>query len=86
MPAVLVRVVSREAPSPSTRAWKYGEGQLVHDVLEHLHARLPQEGMERVTPENLPRAQELLREVFDETLAEHASKRGNEVRLCRSLR
>lgn len=54
------------------------KGNFVHDVLEHLHARLPQEGMERVTPENLPRAQELLREVFDETLAEHASKRGNE--------
>jgi len=54
------------------------KGNFVHDVLEHLHARLPQEGMERVTSENLPRAQELLREVFDETLAEHASKRGNE--------
>ena len=54
------------------------KGNFVHDVLEHLHARLPQEGMERVTPESLPRAQELLREVFDETLAEHASKRGNE--------
>lgn len=54
------------------------KGNFVHDVLEHLHARLPQEGMERVTPENLPRAQELLREVFDETLAEHASKRGTE--------
>lgn len=54
------------------------KGNFVHDVLEHLHARLPQEGMERATPENLPRAQELLREVFDETLAEHASKRGNE--------
>ena len=54
------------------------KGNFVHDVLEHLHARLPQEGMERVTTENLPRAQELLREVFDETLAEHASKRGNE--------
>lgn len=54
------------------------KGNYVHDVLEHLHARLPQEGMERVTPENLPRAQELLREVFDETLAEHAGKRGNE--------
>ena len=54
------------------------KGNFVHDVLEHLHARLPQKGMERVTPENLPRAQELLREVFDETLAEHASKRGNE--------
>ena len=54
------------------------KGNFVHDVLEHLHARLPQEGMKRVTPENLPRAQELLREVFDETLAEHASKRGNE--------
>ncbi len=53
------------------------KGNFVHDVLEHLHARLPQEGMERVTPENLPRAQELLREVFDETLAEHAAKRGN---------
>lgn len=54
------------------------KGNFVHDVLEHLHARLPQEGMERVTPENLPRAQELLREIFDETLAEHAGKRGNE--------
>ena len=54
------------------------KGNFVHDVLEHLHARLPQEGMERVTPENLPRAQELLREVFDETLAEHAGKRGTE--------
>ena len=54
------------------------KGNFVHDVLEQLHARLPQEGMERVTPENLPRAQELLHEVFDETLAEHASKRGTE--------
>ena len=54
------------------------KGNFVHDVLEHLHARLPQEGMERVTPENLPRAQELLREVFDETLAEHTGKRGTE--------
>lgn len=54
------------------------KGNFVHDVLEHLHARLPQEGMERVTPENLPHAQELLREVFDETLAEHAGKRGTE--------
>lgn len=54
------------------------KGNFVHDVLEHLHARLPQEGMERVTPENLPRVQELLHEVFDETLAEHAGKRGTE--------
>lgn len=54
------------------------KGNFVHDVLEHLHARLPQEGMGRVTPENLPRAQELLHEVFAETLAEHAGKRGNE--------
>ena len=54
------------------------KGNFVHDVLEHLHARLPQEGMERVTPENLPRAQELLHEVFDGTLAEHAGKRGTE--------
>lgn len=54
------------------------KGNFVHDVLEHLHARLPQESMERVTPENLPRAQELLHEVFDETLAEHAGKRGTE--------
>lgn len=54
------------------------KGNFVHDVLEHLHARLSQEGMERVTPENLPRAQELLHEVFDETLAEHAGKRGAE--------
>lgn len=54
------------------------KGNFVHDVLEHLHARLPQEGMERVTPENLPRAQELLHEVFDETLSEHAGKRGAE--------
>lgn len=54
------------------------KGNFVHDVLEHLHVRLPQEGMERVTPENLPRAQELLHEVFAETLVEHAGKRGNE--------
>lgn len=54
------------------------KGNFVHDVLEHLHARLPQEGMERVTPMSLPRAQELLREVFDETLAEHAGKRGTD--------
>lgn len=54
------------------------KGNFVHDVLEHLHARLPQEGMDRVTPENLPRVQELLREVFDETLTEHAGKRGTE--------
>lgn len=54
------------------------KGNFVHDVLEHLHARLPQEGVERVTPMNLPRAQELLHEVFDETLAEHAGKRGTE--------
>lgn len=54
------------------------KGNFVHDVLEHLHARLPQEGMERVTPENLPRAQELLHEAFAETLAEHAGKRGTE--------
>lgn len=54
------------------------KGNFVHDVLEHLHARLPQEAMERVTPEKLPRAQELLHEVFDETLAEHAGKRGTE--------
>lgn len=54
------------------------KGNFVHDVLEHLHARLPQEGMQRVTPMNLPRAQELLHEVFAETLAEHAGKRGTE--------
>ena len=54
------------------------KGIFVHDVLEHLHARLPQEGMERVTPMNLPRAKELLHEVFAETLAEHAGKRGTE--------
>lgn len=54
------------------------KGNFVHDVLEHLHARLPQEGMERVTPMNLPRAKELLHEVFAETLAEHAGKRGTE--------
>lgn len=54
------------------------KGNFVHDVLEHLHARLPQEGMERVTPMNLPRAQDLLRKVFAETLTEHAGKRGTE--------
>ena len=54
------------------------KGNFVHDVLERLHARLPQEGMERVTPMNLPRAKELLHEVFAETLAEHAGKRGTE--------
>lgn len=54
------------------------KGNFVHDVLEHLHARLPQEGMVRVTPMNLPRAKELLHEVFAETLAGHAGKRGTE--------
>lgn len=54
------------------------KGNFVHDVLERLHRLLPQEGMERVTPQNLPRAQELLHRVFDETLAEHAGKRGAE--------
>lgn len=54
------------------------KGNFVHDVLEHLHARLPREGMERVTSMNLPRAKELLHEVFAETLAEHAGKRGTE--------
>lgn len=54
------------------------KGNFVHDVLEHLHARLPQEGMERVTPMNLPCAQELLHEVFADTLTEHAGKRGTE--------
>lgn len=54
------------------------KGNFVHDVLEHLHARFPQEGMERVTPMNLPRAKELLHEVFADTLAEHAGKRGTE--------
>ena len=54
------------------------KGNFVHDVLEHLHARLPQVGMERVTPMNLPRAKELLHEVFAEALAEHAGKRGTE--------
>lgn len=54
------------------------KGNFVHDVLEHLHACLPQKGMERVAPENLPRAQDLLRKVFAETLTEHAGKRGTE--------
>ena len=54
------------------------KGNFVHDVLERLHRLLPQEGMERVTSENLPRAQELLARVFEETLAEHAGKRGAE--------
>ena len=54
------------------------KGNFVHDVLEHLHARLSQEGMERVTPENLPRAQELLHEVLADTLTEHAGTRGTE--------
>ena len=35
-------------------------------------------GREGVTPMNLPRAKELLHEVFAETLAEHAGKRGTE--------
>ena len=54
------------------------KGNFVHDMLERLHRLLPQEGMERVTLQNLPRAQELLRRVFDETLVEHAGKRGAE--------
>ena len=54
------------------------KGNFVHDVLEHLHRQLMENGMGRVTQQNLGRAQALLREVFDKTLAEHAAKRGTE--------
>lgn len=53
------------------------KGNFVHDV-EHLHARLPQEGMERVTPENLPRAQELLRKGLCRDVGPVYGKRGTE--------
>ena len=54
------------------------QGNFVHDVLEHLHRRLIDEGMARVTDQNLPEVLAMLREVFDQTLAEHAAKRGTE--------
>lgn len=48
------------------------KGNFVHDVMYRLHAALIEEGVARVTPENLDRCLERLREVFDEVRAEHA--------------
>lgn len=49
------------------------KGNFVHDVLCRLHQVLPEEGIERVTPENLDRALSVLDRVFDEVRAEHAA-------------
>lgn len=48
------------------------KGNFVHDVMERFHERVRACGLRRVTEENLERALELLRPVFDEVRAEHA--------------
>ncbi len=48
------------------------KGNFVHDVLYRLHARIIEEGLGRVTPENLDTALGLLDAVFAEVRAEHA--------------
>lgn len=48
------------------------KGNFVHDVMHRLHAELTEEGVPRVTPENLEACLEKLRDVFDCVRAEHA--------------
>lgn len=48
------------------------KGNFVHDVMERFHERVRACGLRRVTEENLERALELLRPVFDEVRSEHA--------------
>lgn len=48
------------------------KGNFVHDVMHRLHAELIEEGIPRVTPENLAGCLERLRSVFDRVRAEHA--------------
>ncbi|MFR4570318.1 MAG: PD-(D/E)XK nuclease family protein [Collinsella stercoris] len=48
------------------------KGNFVHDVMYRLHAELAEEGVPRVTPENLEACLEKLRDVFDCVRAEHA--------------
>ena len=48
------------------------KGNFVHDVMYRLHAALIEEGVARVTPENLVRCLERLKDAFDEVRAEHA--------------
>lgn len=48
------------------------KGNFVHDVMERFHERVRACGLRRVTEDNLERALELLRPVFDEVRAEHA--------------
>lgn len=47
-------------------------GNFVHDVLYRLHNQLREDGLRRVTPQNLERSIEMLHEVFGEVRAEHA--------------
>ncbi len=47
-------------------------GNFVHDVLYRLHNQLREEGLRRVTPQNLERSIEMLHEVFSEVRTEHA--------------
>lgn len=48
------------------------KGNFVHDVMYRLHTELTEEGVPRVTPENLEACLEKLRDVFDRVRAEHA--------------
>ena len=48
------------------------KSNFVHDVMYRLHAALIEEGVARVTPENLVRCLERLKDAFDEVRAEHA--------------
>ena len=47
------------------------KGNFVHDVMERLHVRLRDEGLRRVTPDNISAALGMLRTVFAEVRAEH---------------
>ena len=48
------------------------KGNFVHDVMHRMHAELIEEGVPRVTPENLEECLGKLRDVFDRVCAEHA--------------
>lgn len=53
-------------------------GNFVHDVLQRLHTKLGKSALRRVSASNLGECLVLLDQTFDETLAEHAEKRGAE--------
>lgn len=48
------------------------KGNFVHDVMDRFHERLREQGMRRVTPENLGASLHVLDDVFAEVRAEHA--------------